>query len=124
MQDQNQRSVIENCDAAIWANMVDERSMEVFTEMKFFKSSTKILPTDLGYKYHIMLFREGDPESIEIFCAIIGDQKAYIERLGRGGYNGMLIKEKSVSKRQVKKVFSNSLKGWGFDEKYVKSLSY
>lgn len=109
-----QSETIQNCDAVIWANH------DANTLMTFYKTENKVKPTELGFKYDIVIFRENEADSLEAFSAIVGDPKSYVERMGKGGYNGFMFKQKSCSKKQMKEMFSNSLKHWGFDDKEMK----
>lgn len=102
---------ISNCDAVIWA------IQEANTLMTFFRTENKVKPTELGYKYNIVMFREGDTTSLEAFSAIIGDPKGFVERNGKAGYNGLMLKQKSCTKKQMNKTFMKSLQHWGFTEK-------
>lgn len=126
MEDQKQkelkeRELILNCDAVVWAS--DKRDdQKIDTMMNFFRTKNKIKPTDTGYKYNILQFRRGDTESIEFFSAIIGDQKAYVERMGKLGFNGMMFKQKSCAKREMKDLFKKSLLNWGFDANEIKPI--
>lgn len=123
---QKEKELIQNCDAVVWASelkkIADTGNSEINTLMNFFRTKNKILPTDTGYKYNILQFRSGDIQSIEAFAAIIGDPKAYVERMGKLGFNGMMFKQKSCAKKEMKELFKKSLINWGFDEKAIKPI--
>lgn len=119
--DQKQKELIENCDAVVWASVVDEEGSQE-TLMNFFRVKNNVKPTDLGYKYSIMTFKQGVVESIDIFSAIIGDPQHYAERMGGLGYNGIMFKQKSCKKTEMRDIFAQSLKNWGFEEKQTKVL--
>jgi protein-arginine kinase len=120
-QQKKEKELIENCDAVVWA-LVEQEEEEARTLMNFYRAQTKVKPTELGYKYNILQFRVGDTSSIEVFSAIIGDQLGYVERMGKCGYNGIMIKQKSVNKKEIKNVFKNSLLNWGFQETEIHSI--
>lgn len=122
LSDQKQKDLIENCDAMIWASEVKAEENAINTQMNFYRTKNKIKPTDMGYKYNVLQFKQGDVESIEVFSAIIGDQRAYAERLGKMGYNGMMFKQRSCAKREMKELFQKSLMHWGFEEKEIKPI--
>lgn len=119
--DQKQKELIENCDAVVWAAVMTEEGDQE-TLMNFFKVQNKLEPTDLGYKYNILTFKQGVEESIELFSAIIGDPKNYVERLGGAGYNGIMFKQNSCKRREMKDIFKGSLLNWGFSEKKAKDI--
>jgi hypothetical protein len=119
-QKQKEQEVINNCDAVVWAAVEDQESGKKDTMMNFFRVKNNIQPTDMGYKYNILTFRQGVEESIECFSAIIGDPKVYVERLGGAGYNGMMFKQNSCKKKEMKDLFRTSLMNWGFSEKKAK----
>lgn len=122
LDEQKQRELIEHCDAMIWASEFKAEVNEVSTLMNFFRTKNKVKPTDMGYKYNILQFKNNEISSIEFFSAIIGDQKAHAERLGRMGYNGIMFKQKSCAKKEMKNLFQKSLMNWGFSEKEIKPL--
>lgn len=119
--DQKQKELIENCDAVVWAAVTTEEGDQE-TLMNFFKVQNKLQPTDLGYKYNILTFKQGVEDSIELFTAIIGDPKNYVERLGNAGYNGIMLKQNSCKRKEMKDVFKGSLLNWGFSEKKAKEV--
>jgi hypothetical protein len=119
-QKQKEQEVINNCDAVIWAAVRLENG-EVDNLMNFFRSNNNIQPTDLGHKYNILTYKQGIEESIEVFSAIIGDPRNYVDRLCKAGYNGIMFKQNSCKRKEMKDIFRSSMINWGFSEKAAKA---
>jgi hypothetical protein len=112
--------IAEDSDAIIWSSYKNHDNSEVTTRMTFFKMPCKVKPTDLGYKFNILLFHTPDDSDISMFSAILGDPKGYIENISKLGYHGMMFKDKMRSKKVIKELFTRVLRGWGFTEPQIK----
>ena len=110
--------LIKNYDAVIWSSCKNENEVE--TKMTFFKMPCKAKPTELGYKYNILVFRTPEDTNIGMFTAILGDPKGYIENVGRLGYHGIMFKDKIRSKKLLKELFIKLSRSWGFTELQIK----
>ena len=119
-QKEKEKEVIQNCDAVVWFSYKDETGTS--TKMTFMKSAKQVKPTELGYKYNILMFKECDDESIDVFSTIIGDPQAYVTRVGNLGYHGLMLKHKSCSKKDIKTLFHSTLDNWGFDLKQINAV--
>jgi hypothetical protein len=88
------------------------------------KHGHKAVPTELGHKYNIVLFDKLSPkeEDVDIFTAILGDPKGYVERMGKSGYHGLVVKQKVCKIKEIKDVFTKVLYGYGFEEKLIKKV--
>ena len=111
--------MIRDCDAVIWSSFRKNEN-EVNTHMTFFKMPCAAKPTDLGYKFNILLFHTPQDDDVSTFSAILGDPKGYIENVGRLGYHGIMFKDKIKSKKVLKELFTRVLRGWGFTEPQIK----
>lgn len=113
--------MIQNCDAVVFASF-QKPEEEVETIMNFFKTENDIEPTELGHKYNILMFKKHSPseEEIEMFMAILGDPRGYVERIGKMGYHGILVKRGAVKdKAELMGMFRKILKTWGFKDKLI-----
>ena len=110
--------LIKNCDAILWASYQKEE--EIHTKMTFFSLPSKSKPTEMGFKYNILMFRTPFDEDLGMFRAIIGDPKGYVEHVGRLGYHGMMFKEKIKLKMEFKELLTRMLSNWGFTEPQIK----
>jgi hypothetical protein len=94
-----------DCDGAYWFFTVEKtgntESTIQNTDFYTLKTGNKVKPTEIGYKYNILLYRKSE---VEYTKAILGDPRGYIERMGRIGYGGLIVKDKSVPKNTVKKM--------------------
>ena len=103
---------IKDCDGAFWyltkEVTKDSENVVMNTELYKLKGADKVQETDIGYKYCILLFRESE---VEYTKAYLGDMRGYIDRMGKIGYGGLIVKEGSVPvktiKNMVKKVLDN-----------------
>jgi hypothetical protein len=93
------------CDGAYWFFTVEKtgntESTIQNTDFYTLKTGKKVKPTEVGFKYNILLYKE---KEVEYTKAILGDPKGYIERMGKIGYAGLIVKDKSVPKITVKKM--------------------
>lgn len=119
--------MIANCDAIVFGSYRKEE--DVHTVMNFItsKKGKHVVPFEMGHKYNILLFNRGAPkeDDIELFNAILGDPRGYVERMGRHGYHGVVVKQKAwVGKgaKEIKAVFHDMLYKYGFEEKLIKKV--
>jgi hypothetical protein len=61
-------------------------------------------------------------EEVELFSAILGDPKGYVERMGKAGYHGLVVKQKACKVKEIKAVFAKILYNYGFEEKLIKKV--
>ena len=86
-----QKQITENCDAVIFSSTLEPETDKMHTKMRFIRAKNdQTKRSDLGHKYNVLLLRGED--TAEMFSAIIGDPKGYIERIGRLGYGGIMLK--------------------------------
>lgn len=119
---QMEEKVIENCDAVMWGTWKEDANSESKTVMTFFKhikKSSSVKPTEMGYKYNVLIFREINENDIELFSAILGDPAGYVERIGKLGYHGILYKNSLKPTKAIKNVFKTLLTGYGFKKACV-----
>lgn len=103
---------IKDCDGAFWyltkEVTKDSENVVMNAELYKLKGGDKIQETEIGYKYCILLFRDSE---VEYTKAYLGDMRGYIDRMGKIGYGGLIVKEGSVPlktiKNMVKKVLAN-----------------
>jgi hypothetical protein len=132
-QTKNERSqkereeVIANCDAIIFGSYRKEEDVHTVMNFVTSKKGKHVVPFEMGHKYNILLFNRGAPkeEDIELFNAILGDPRGYVERMGRHGWHGLVVKQKAwVGKgaKEIKAVFADMLYKYGFEEKLIKKV--
>ena len=114
------------CDGALWhVEVVTENNQirhEVDSTLYKYKDR-EILPNeDLGFKYHVLTFKEKEKDSAEVLSAYIGDVEHFIKNHASAGYNGMMVKNKAIPKKDVKAMFSKILENWEFPEKAIRSV--
>ena len=118
-----EKAVIENCDAVMWGCWKETANSEAKTVMTFFKSIKKtknnVTPTEMGYKYNVLIFRKIQEDDIELFTGILGDPAGYVERLGKAGYHGIMYKTGLKPTKAIKNVFKTLLTGYGFKKACV-----
>ena len=115
---------LENCDGALWAVSKKTEDDEVITELEttVYKYKDKdFIPGDLGFKYHILTFKE-DKSIAEFVSAYIGDVKYFIDNQAKAGYNGLMVKDKAVPKKDIKLMFKQILGNWEFPPKTINAL--
>ena len=115
-----EKVVIDACDALIFATVENEE--EIFTTMHFFKVPDEDRPThtSFGYKYNVMMWRQHN--DLDMFSAIIGDPKGYVENLGKLGYHGILYKKNCNSSPEFKDMVKTILKKWKFSPDQQKHI--
>lgn len=120
MEQIEEEKLIQNCDAVLWVSKQTDE--EVITVMQFFKSKEKetVVPSDMGFKYNIMMFRT--PDEVETLTAIIGDPFGYVQRIGKLGYHGLMYKKNSKNTKEFKDHISLIMDKWGFHPKEAKRL--
>lgn len=115
------KDVHDNFDAIMWGLVEETNKDQVVTylQKQAFKTNKKTTPTDLGHKYHICTFKSsGD---IDMTNAIIGDPQSYIDRVARLGYNGAMIKHKSMSAKASKRFMKVLLSNYGYTDMHIKA---
>lgn len=111
--------MILECDAIIFATV--EGDEDIFTTMHFFKAPKESVQRhDMGYKYNVMLWRLHD--ELDMFTAIIGDPKGYVENLGKMGYHGILFKKGTWCSTEFKDMVKRILHKWGFSQDQAKHI--
>ena len=114
----------ENCDGALWSVDKFTKQDEIVTEVNsvLYRYTEKtIKPDDLGFKYHILTFKQKSDDA-EILSAYIGDVKYFIDNHAKAGYNGVMIKHKSLPKKDIKELFKKILQNWDFPNKTISSV--
>jgi hypothetical protein len=62
------------------------------------------------------------PEEVDTFTAILGDPKSYVERMGRHGYHGLVVKQRACKKKEIIDLFRTILLKYSLDEKLIKKV--
>lgn len=117
-----EKNQFENCDGVLWGLSRVKVENEEFVEMNstiFRYEEKEVEPDDLGFKYHILTFKE-DKTCVETVSAYIGDLKSYIDNQAKAGYNGMAVRNKTTPKKTVKKIFEKVLSNFDFPENQIK----
>lgn len=115
---------LENCDGALWAVSKKTEDDEEITELEtmVYKYQDKNLePGDLGFKYHVLTFKQ-DKSIAEVMAAYIGDVKYFIDNQAKAGYNGMMVKDKVIPKKDIKQMFKQILGNWEFPTKTINAV--
>lgn len=119
MEQTSEEKLILECDALIFATV--EGDEDIFTTMHFFKSPKEnVKRLTMGYKYNVMLWRLHD--ELDMFTAVIGDPKGYVENLGKMGYHGILFKKGTWCSSEFKDMVKRILNKWGFSEDQQKHI--
>ncbi len=120
MEQIEEEKLIQNCDAVLWVSK--ETEDEIVTVMQFFKSKKEetVKPTDMGFKYNIMMFKKLD--EVETFTAIIGDPFGYVNRIGKIGYHGMMYKKSAMHTKDFTDFVATVMNKWGFHPNEAKRL--
>ena len=115
----SEEKLIKNCDAIVFASV--EGDEDIFTTMHFFKTpKDSVEPTDTGFKYNVMLWRLHD--ELDMFTAIIGDPRGYVENMGKMGYHGILFKKGTWCSPEFKDMVKRILSKWGFSQDQQKHI--
>lgn len=119
---EKEKEVIVNCDAIVFGSY--EQDSNVHTVMTFMQTKNNVQPTSLGHRFNILLFDKLAPKEheVETFTAILGDPKGYVERLGKSGFHGIVVKQKACKKKEILNVFKSVLSNYGFEEKLIKKV--
>ncbi len=96
---------IDEVDGALWGLTIDGSFVECETTVYKFNDVTTPINEDIGsYKYNILTFKPSEAENtIEFMKAHIGDVRKFIDNYACAGYNGLMVKEGCVRKRQSRK---------------------
>lgn len=98
----------EGCDGVLW--YIDEKENNVDIDATVYRYQDKYIePSELGYKYHVLMFKNKQPESTEVLNAYIGDVGHFVNIRASLGFNGLMVKHKSVPKKTVKEMFTKIL---------------
>lgn len=113
----------DGCDGALWYVKLNgqDGNLEIDSTVYRYQDRT-IQPDDLGFKYHILTFREEDNSSAEVLTAYIGDVRHFIDNHGKAGYNGVMVKDKSIPKKTVRQMFELILSRWNFPQKTIRAI--
>jgi hypothetical protein len=116
--------VIINCDAIVFGSYQEESNNHTIMTFMQSKHGHKADPHECGHRFNIVLFDKLSPEEkdVELFSAILGDPKGYVERMGKAGYHGIVVKQKTCKLKEIKEVFSKVLYGYGFEEKLIRKV--
>lgn len=119
---EKEKEVTQNCDAIVFGSYQQEAN--VHTVMTFMKTKNKIEPGELGHKFNILLFNKLCPteKDVEVFTAILGDPRGYVERMGKAGYHGIIAKHSACKRKEIKDIFARVLDGYGFEAKLIKKV--
>ena len=115
---------LDDCDGALWALNKKTEKNEIITELEtmIYKYQDRTFtPGDLGYKYHVLTFKE-DKTIAEVMAAYIGDVKCFIDNQAKAGYNGMMVKDKAIPKKEIKVMFKQILGNWEFPMKTINDV--
>ena len=111
----------ESCDGAIWHINQGKDCAEIESTIYNY-NDRRIKPDDLGYKYHVLTYKENDHNSAEVLCAYIGDVKHFIDNHAKAGYNGMMVKDRVMPKKTIKEIFKVILSNWQFPATTIKQV--
>jgi len=110
-----------NCDGALWHIDKSETSIDVDSTLYKYQDKN-IEPDELGYKYHILTYKGEDKNSAEVMSAYIGDVRHFIDNHAKAGYNGVMVKHKSIPKKTIKEMFGVVLSNWQFSKKTINTI--
>jgi len=111
----------EGCDGVVWHLDQKEDHYEIdATLYRYIDKKTE--PSDLGYKYHVLTFKTEDPDSAEVLAAYIGDIGYFVKNHASAGYNGVMVKDKSVPKKTIKQMFNAVLTNFSFPSNIIRSV--
>lgn len=114
-------ATFENCDGALWHVDRKEDSIEVDSTIYKYEHR-EFTPDELGYKYHILTYKEGEENSIEVMSAYIGDVRRFIDNYSKAGYNGLMVKNKAIPKKDIREMFKRVLSNWQFPKAKINSI--
>lgn len=87
---------------------VDDKSILDISPFNYKRKSKPLFKNDIGYKYHILTYKEdddGSPYEVEHFDAILGDPYHHASILINLGYFGTLCKITKSSNKIIKDLF-------------------
>jgi len=111
----------DGCDGALWHVEIKQENNEIRHEVDsiiYNYRDRTIEPDDLGFKYHVLTYKEDKTEA-EVMRAYIGDVAFFINNHARAGYNGLMVKNKSIPKKYIKEMFKKILTNWEFSDKII-----
>jgi len=111
----------EGCDGIVWHLELKEDYYEIDATVYRYVDR-KSLPTDLGFKYHILTFKSEDLNSAEVLSAYIGDVGHFVKNHASAGYHGIMVKDKSVPKKTIKEMFNAVLTNFEFPSNIIRSV--
>jgi len=111
----------DSCDGALWHIVQDKTTAGVDSTIYNYKNKF-VEPDDLGYKYHILTYKGDDYDSAQVLCAYIGDVKHFIDNHAKAGYNGMMVKDRAIPKKDVKQMFRKILSNWEFPANTIREI--
>jgi len=115
-----------DCDGALWhvEEVTENKQVRREVDSTLYKYEDKVIKPneDLGFKYHVLTYKEDDQNSAEVLSAYIGDVEHFIRNHAAAGYNGMMVKNKAVPKKTIKVMFSKILENWNFPENTIRSI--
>ena len=111
-----------NSDGVVFGTYLVVEKQNNVTVANFIQANrkSKQIPSDLGFKFNILLFNRLNPEEkeIDLFSAILGDMVGYVERIGKLGYSGIILKRNTFTKKmRIGKVLSSILDKYQFSGK-------
>jgi hypothetical protein len=114
---------VNDCDGAFWyltkENTSNSENVILNADYYKLKNGDKVEQTEIGYKYNILLFKDS---TVEYTKAYLGDPKGYIDRMGKIGYGGLLIKVDSVPIKTVKNMIRKVLDDIKLPESEIKNV--
>lgn len=117
----SERDTVENCDGAFWylTTETTANSENIILNTDFYKFKNKVVATEVGFKYNILLFNENE---VEYTKAVLGDPHGYISRLAKMGYNGLLVKVDSVPKKTLKQMVQKVMGDFSIPDAEIKNV--
>lgn len=114
---------IKDCDGAFWYLTTevtkDSENIVMNAELYKLRGGDKIKETEIGYKYCILLFRNSE---VEYTKAYLGDMRGYINRMGKIGYGGLIVKDGSVPQKTIKNMIRKVLDNIQMPENEIKAF--
>ena len=110
----------DGCDGVLW--YVNPKEDEIDVDATIYRYvDRESVPDELGFKYHILTFKDEDPNSTEVLTAYIGDIAYYVKNHAQLGYNGLMVKHKSIPKKTIKQMFNAILTNFQFPDRIIRS---
>ena len=114
----------EGCDGVLWHIdvKVNKDRIEHEVDSTIYRyTDSKVEPDELGYMYHVLTYKE-DKSEAEVLKAYIGDVGFFVSNHARAGYNGLMVKNKSVPMKTIKEMFRKVLTNWEFSPKIINAV--